>query len=83
MRSKSLTQRGTLAVKRTFLFEFEKQFECEKYTFEVNANKTKTRKSASKRYKLTPSGKVNSRINVTSAYQSMTGFYTDAQERRT
>jgi hypothetical protein len=30
-----------------------------KITFEINACKTKTRKSASKRYKITPSGKVN------------------------
>ena len=80
---KSLTQRGYVGSERELSFSNSKNSSsAEKYTFEVNANKTKTRKSASKRYKLTPSGKVNSRINV-AFIKSMTRFYTDAQERRT
>ena len=58
---KSLTQRGYVGSERELSFSNSKNSSsAEKYTFEVNANKTKTRKSASKRYKLTPSGKVNS-----------------------
>lgn len=58
---KSLTQRGYVGSERELSFSISKNSSsAEKYTFEVNANKTKTRKSASKRYKLTPSGKVNS-----------------------
>jgi|Transcript_1956 large subunit ribosomal protein L35 len=56
---KSLTQRGYVGSERELSFSNSKNSSsAEKYTFEVNANKTKTRKSASKRYKLTPSGKV-------------------------
>ena len=82
---KSLTQRGYVGSERELSFSISKNSSsAEKYTFEVNANKTKTRKSASKRYKLTPSGKVNSSYNVAkSLIKSMTRFYTDAQEKRT
>lgn len=56
---KSLTQRGYVSSEKELSFSISKNSSsAEKYTFEVNANKTKTRKSASKRYKLTPSGKV-------------------------
>jgi len=56
---KSLTQRGYVGSEKELSFSISKNSSsAEKYTFEVNANKTKTRKSASKRYKLTPSGKV-------------------------
>ena len=82
---KSLTQRGYVGSERELSFSNSKNSSsAEKYTFEVNANKTKTRKSASKRYKLTPSGKVNSSYKCSkSLIKSMTRFYTDAQEKRT
>ena len=82
---KSLTQRGYVGSEKELSFSISKNSSsAEKYTFEVNANKTKTRKSASKRYKLTPSGKVNSSYKCSKLLiKSMTRFYTDAQERRT
>ena len=81
----SLTQRNYVKSESELSFpNLKNTLNAEKYTFEVNASKTKTRKSASKRYKVTPSGKVNSSYKCSkSLIKSMTRFYTDAQEKRT
>jgi large subunit ribosomal protein L35 len=55
----SLTQRNYVRSESELCFpKLINNSSVEKNTFEVSASKVKTRKSASKRYKVTPSGKV-------------------------
>jgi|TARA_B100001758_G_C18386372_1_gene600369 hypothetical protein len=69
----SLTQRNYVKSESELSFPNLKNIlNAEKYTFEVNASKTKTRKSASKRYKVTPSGKVSSPVKSQISYLKKT-----------
>ncbi len=65
----SLTQRNYVKSESELSFpNLKNNLNAEKYTFDVNASKTKTRKSASKRYKVTPSGKVSSPVKSQISY---------------
>ena len=59
----SLTQRNYVRSESELCFpKLINNSSVEKNTFEVSASKVKTRKSALKRYKVTPSGKVSSTV---------------------